>query len=837
MDGLASPPELRPCDWARVLLWPEFCLRSMPCLRSVSETGPVFRFYCGEKVASRRIVLCISCHCAFRILAPVLPGGAPPVEAVVQFPGREHLRDRGGQSWFGSVQIGSDRSGGRREMSTEGEMSTLSRIWLAEQQGLDRVMPGWVISGRLGAGGAAKVFRVESADCREESALKVIRLSGRTDDPSDGQPSDEDLADATTIPPFWPWSVDAQPKDSREEKETGKRAEVMAQLDTEAQERLQEVRIMRELADVPGVVQLQDYAVLREEEAERITIFIRMELLEGLESGRPEDLLSHLMNRQRRLSDGSHGLLDERREVLRLGIELCEILAACERRGILHGDVKPSNIFLDKEGHYRLGDFGAACRSGVSAVDGHPRWGTPRYMAPEAVRGQSEGSDVYSLGMVLYRYLNHGLLPFVPDASEKEVWNDMITVRLIDIEAAAQRRIAGKPIPAPKNADGPLAAVVLRALAYEPGRRYASAADFGAALQELQEPGGGRGRGESPFPPLNPFASFPSADGPQSGRPVFSPTGRQRGRSLSMDQVSFSVLAPDTVECGETAMVNIVMYEESYRYVVDRLMEPVKGRMLERNSVLRPYTRGIEVTVKLSSPDVEIEDDTLWGLWQGRYLCVVGFLELPEDYPRRSLRLRANVCLDGVICTQLSELIRVVPSAVPQEKRRRQVREPVRRDIHSVFVSYSSEDRIAVARIIQGIRAVRRDLDIFLDVLSLRGGEHWEERLYPEIDGRDALFLCWSENAAKSEWVEREWRHALQQKGIDAISLILVEKYPLPGELSSLHGNDLLLYVIEAEEREKAKKQAGKNEQEPKEEEKRKEDLKERGGRERGPER
>ena len=105
-------------------------------------------------------------------------------------------------------------------------------------------------------------------------------------------------------------------------------------------------------------------------------------------------------------------------EALRIARESAQALAAAWRRGIVHRDVKPSNILLDCEDHVKVADFGLARLAGggedSSETGPGAVLGTPHYMSPERARGERGDfrSDVYSLGVVLYEMLS-GQKPFV----------------------------------------------------------------------------------------------------------------------------------------------------------------------------------------------------------------------------------------------------------------------------------------------------------------------------------------------------------------------------------------------------------------------------------------
>lgn len=178
--------------------------------------------------------------------------------------------------------------------------------------------------------------------------------------------------------------------------------------------------------------------------------------------------------------------------VVRLGTQIAAALAHAHAHGIVHRDLKTANIVVRPEGRVAVLDFGLAEPLPASVTDALTKTGTaiasglsgtPAYMAPEILRGArgDERGDLWALGVVLFE-LATGARPFGGATT---------------FELAAS--ILEKPTPAlPAHVPAPLRRIIAKLLEKDPGSRYASAAEVGAALEAIGEPG--PGRTEEPAP-------------------------------------------------------------------------------------------------------------------------------------------------------------------------------------------------------------------------------------------------------------------------------------------------------------------------------------------------
>ncbi len=189
--------------------------------------------------------------------------------------------------------------------------------------------------------------------------------------------------------------------------------------------------------------------------------------------------------------------------------QVCGALDEAHQAGIIHRDLKPENIFLTVQGgiedYPKVLDFGLAKVTEKQMAPGSMIltregmvFGTPEFMSPEQARGQKldPRSDIYSLGVIVYELLT-GKLPF-----EARQSIEFIQLHANEAPIPLSQRVPGRTF-APA-----LEAAVMKALAKDRDDRYATAQEFGAALEQAL-------KGEtSPTPDPHPAPVKRSADAP-----------------------------------------------------------------------------------------------------------------------------------------------------------------------------------------------------------------------------------------------------------------------------------------------------------------------------------
>jgi serine/threonine protein kinase len=234
----------------------------------------------------------------------------------------------------------------------------------------------------------------------------------------------------------------------------------------------------------PGIVRLLDHGTWNDKP------WMALELLDGrtvcdvialLWRKAPEGLLRARRVGPRAVRTGQHVAAAGRlRDALGIATNLCAALDYIHTLGLVHRDVKPSNVFLGGDGRVTLLDFGLVCPArGIAGSDASADScvGTMEYAAPEQIRGEpvDARADVYSLGCMVYELVT-GTRP--ADAGTP----DNLNSRPIAREPAAPSTLVSS---VPRALDG----LLLAMLASRPEDRPASAADVAAMLAEIPTAG------------------------------------------------------------------------------------------------------------------------------------------------------------------------------------------------------------------------------------------------------------------------------------------------------------------------------------------------------------
>ena len=156
----------------------------------------------------------------------------------------------------------------------------------------------------------------------------------------------------------------------------------------------------------------------------------------------------------------THEVTDK--DILKMALSILNALVDCEDKNVLHRDIKPQIVFVNKNKIFKLGDFSES-KEIEETVSNMTQRGTPNYMAPELYKGErgSKSIDTYSLGIMLYQYFNNNRLPFMPDKYKFE-----------DAQKVLAKRMNGEKLPEPKNANEKLSRIILKACSYKPEDRY-----------------------------------------------------------------------------------------------------------------------------------------------------------------------------------------------------------------------------------------------------------------------------------------------------------------------------------------------------------------------------
>ncbi len=289
----------------------------------------------------------------------------------------------------------------------------------------------WKLDRELGKGMSGQVYQIywdDELGKRTTSALKYIHI-----------PSDEALAIQKEIQP-------------------NMRA-VYNYFFKQVEKIREEILILQKCKGHSNIVSYEDHMIVESAGGIGWDILIRMELLYPL--------------------NACFGKNDANQyDVVKMWLDITSALIYCEDQNIIHRDIKPANILISQNGSYKLSDFGTA-RKNMEGAMASTRVGTQKYMAPEVERDlkYDKRADYYSLGSVVYFFLNKRRMPFYPPYPD--------SVNLEAICMAEKKKLVGEKIPKIPWVSNEVNHILLKCLEYKPENRYNSARELYDELYKL----------------------------------------------------------------------------------------------------------------------------------------------------------------------------------------------------------------------------------------------------------------------------------------------------------------------------------------------------------------
>ena len=341
---------------------------------------------------------------------------------------------------------------------------------------------------------------------------------------------------------------------------------------------------------------------------------------------------------------------------LRMTIRILAAVDHAHRNGIVHRDIKPQNILVDREGQVKVADFGIARLKTSQTTQMDPNgsaMGSVHYLSPEQARGEvvDEQSDLYSVGIVLYEMLT-GHVPFDGETT--------VSVALKHVSEAPRSMRTGN-----SHISRALDEVVMRALCKDKERRYQTAAEMAADLRKtISHPRGGfvhypKGREEIADAPKEPGRRKAKAPRPKKARRkwLLIACAAILVCALALAFVYFrsirgTIPMPNVIGLPETIAVEAVeslgiedvtvvnAYSEDFEEGVIMLQSREAGDLLRRDA-------RITLTVSLGSQWFYLEDMTGWKSEEAiALLQKAGAMNVQVDYDQSDLPVGTVICVD-----------------------------------------------------------------------------------------------------------------------------------------------------------------------------------------------
>ena len=226
--------------------------------------------------------------------------------------------------------------------------------------------------------------------------------------------------------------------------------------DQMSEDYLAQLKLLDKLSESINLAKFSEYRIIQKEDGIGFDLYLVSPMRETLEQFLDRTPMLHLT-------------------AANLAIDLCSALASLRECGLIHCNIKPSNVYLNEQGHFMLGDLGLYRIVDLKYASVPDRM-IGAFSAPElfdVFSDPTSTSDIYSIGLILYNIYNGGHHPFEDEENPQKV--------------ALERRVKGETLPSPIFADYELTEILLKACAFRPEDRYQTPEELRDAFSQYVE--------------------------------------------------------------------------------------------------------------------------------------------------------------------------------------------------------------------------------------------------------------------------------------------------------------------------------------------------------------
>ena len=265
------------------------------------------------------------------------------------------------------------------------------------------------------------------------------------------------------------------------------------------------------------------------------------------------------------------------------------------------------------------------------------------------------------------------------------------------------------------------------------------------------------------------------------------------------DEVMCSAYAPEAVCRDEEFIVAAFAHLPEQKEEVAEMARMIDDEIVKRAEKFLPLKveQGNKIGFLLRVDGCSVDDPYQEFAWFGRTDSVEFGVEVPKDFAKRAAVAKIDISVNSIPVGNIKFRIKLDHIENINYSQQADTRaEKYKR----AFISYASPDRAEVLRRTQMLSAT--GVTFFQDIMNIKPGEQWEQKLFEEIDNCDVFYLFWSKSASDSQWVKQEWEYALKirgQKSLPEIIPVPIEGPPCidpPDQLRHLHFNDGFLFFL-----------------------------------------